>query len=248
MKILILGGTGAIGRYLVSLLAAKHNIVYVTSRKSHEDSTNIKYIKGNAHDIEFISEVLHVEWDAIIDFMSYKTEEFKGRHSILQNATKQYIYISSSRVYANFEHPIKETSPRLLDVSTDSLYLKTDEYALTKARQENILFSSKKKNYVIIRPYITYGTYRYQLGVMEKEEWLYRGLHGRTILFPRDIFERHTTITYGYDVAFAIYKIIGNPKTLGEVFHITNKSALTWRDVFEIYKELISDVCGISLI
>ena len=167
---------------------------------------------GNAHSIPFISEVCSEEWDAIVDFMSYKTDEFKERHSILQNATKQYIYISSSRVYADNEHPIKETSPRLLDVCSDKLYLTTDEYALTKARQENVLFSSDKNNYTIIRPYITYGTYRYQLIVMEKEEWLYRALHGRTILFPYEIYERHTTITYGYDVAYAIYKIMGNPK------------------------------------
>lgn len=247
MKVLILGGTGAIGRYLVSLLAANDNSVHVTSRSAHQNSKNIKYIMGNAHSIPFISEVCSEKWDAIVDFMSYKTDEFKERHSILQNATKQYIYISSSRVYADNEHPIKETSPRLLDVCSDKLYLTTDEYALTKARQENILFSSDKNNYTIIRPYITYGTYRYQLGVMEKEEWLYRALHGRTILFPYEIYERHTTITYGYDVAYAIYKIIGNPKAIGQVFHITNKLALTWRDVFEIYKEIICDLCGITL-
>lgn len=247
MKVLILGGTGAIGKYLVSLLAANDNSVYVTSRSAHQDSTNIKYIMGNAHSIAFISEVCNEEWDVIVDFMSYKTDEFKERHSILQNATKQYVYISSSRVYADQEHPIKETSPRLLDICSDRLYLTTDEYALTKARQENILFSSGKNNYTIIRPYITYGTHRYQLGVLEKEEWLYRALHGRTILFPYEIYKRHTTITYGYDVAYAIYKIIGNEKALGQAFHITNKSPLTWKDVFEIYKKLIFDLCGITL-
>lgn len=55
MKVLILGGTGAIGRYLVSLLAANDNSVYVTSRSAHQDLRNINYIIGNAHSIPFIS-------------------------------------------------------------------------------------------------------------------------------------------------------------------------------------------------
>lgn len=35
--------------------------------------------------------------------------------------------------------PDKEANARLLDVSTDKHFLKTDDYALAKARQENIL-------------------------------------------------------------------------------------------------------------
>ena len=85
--------------------------------------------------------------------------------------------------YANENGRITEKSKRLLDVCTDEEYLKTDEYALTKVRQENILLSSGKKNWTIIRPYITYNVERLQLGVYEKENWLYRALHGRSIVF-----------------------------------------------------------------
>lgn len=51
----------------------------------------------------------------------------------------------------------------------DEDYIKTDEYALQKARQENILLGSKYKNWTIIRPYITYNKERLQLGVLEKK-------------------------------------------------------------------------------
>ena len=54
------------------------------------------------------------------------------------------MFLSSSRVYASQESPIREDSMRLLDVSHDSIYLKTDEYALAKARQEDILRKSGK--------------------------------------------------------------------------------------------------------
>ena len=44
-----------------------------------------------------------------------------------------------------------------------------------------------------------------QLGVLEKELWLYRALNGRTIVFSKDIAEKSTTLTYGYDVASVSY-------------------------------------------
>ena len=67
--------------------------------------------------------------------------------------------------------PITEETPRLLDVCKDADYLKTDEYALAKAREENILFCSGKKKRTIIHPYITYNTERLQLGAIEKDIW-----------------------------------------------------------------------------
>ena len=223
MKVLILGGTGAIGKYLVVLLASGTHNVYVTSRSKHDNQENVHYICGNAHDLSFVSTLCSEHWDAIVDFMSYKTEEFRQRVDVLLKATSQYVFISSARVYGDSEHPIKESSSRLLDITKDKDFLGTDEYSLTKARQEYILMGGRSNNYTIIRPYITYGTYRYQLGVMEKEEWLYRGLHGRTILLPHDMLDRITTMTYGYDVAYGIYKILGNTQSIGEVFHITSK-------------------------
>ena len=82
---------------------------------------------------------------------------------------------------------------------------------------------------------------------MEKEEWLYRGLHGRTILLPHDMLDRVTTMTYGYDVAYGIYKILGNTQSIGEVFHITSKYLLKWKEVFNIYREILLEEKGIEL-
>ena len=53
---------------------------------------------------------------------------------------------------------------------------------LTKALQENLLRASGYKNWTIVRPYITFSDIRLQLGVYEKEQWLYRALQGRAIV------------------------------------------------------------------
>lgn len=242
MKILLLGGTGAMGYHLTSILAGAGHELYITSRSNRECHQNIHFIQGNAHDSGFLHSVLcYTSWDCIVDFMNYKTEEFQGRITKILESTKQYIFLSSSRVYADSATPIVETSPRLLDVSDDKQFLATDEYALAKAREENILFEHKYKNWTIVRPYITYSEQRMQLGVLEKESWLWAALNLGVIIFSKDIAHHVTTLTYGYDAARGIAALIGESEALGEVFHITCNRQITWEKVFEIYHKTLND-------
>ena len=211
MNILILGGTGAMGVHLVNILAeSSDNSVYVTTRKNRISSkSNISYISGDAHGTAFIDSILaKQQWDAIVDFMVYNTEEFKARADKMLCSCSQYVFLSSSRVYAESKEPLTENSPRLLDVCNDKDFLATDEYALTKARQENILFENEKKNWTIIRPYITYSENRLQLGVFEKEIWLFAALNCGALVFSKDVAQHRTTLTYGFDVARGIAAII----------------------------------------
>ncbi|MGF7539659.1 NAD-dependent epimerase/dehydratase family protein [Providencia rettgeri] len=241
MRVLVLGGTGAMGVHLVKLLAEKDNQIYVTSRSKSGISNNVSYIQGNAHNPVFFNTLLSQNWDAIVDFMVYSTPIFQQRYNQFLRTTKQYIFISSARVYADSKHSIKENSPRLLDVVKDNDYLKTDEYALTKARQENLLFGSKSNNWTIIRPYITYDDERLQLGALEKEDWLYRALHGRSIVTAKDIQTKLTTLTAGKDVARGIYALIGNELALGEAFHITNNQNFSWQQISKVYLSVLAD-------
>lgn len=245
MKILILGGTGAMGEHLVRLLEedGEHEIS-VTSRTEHPSRERVRYVKGDAKNAEFLRGILSERWDVIVDFMSYGTVAFRERVSALLDTAGQYIFLSSARVYANSETPIKETSARLLDASDDAEFLSTDEYALAKARQENILRDSGRKNWTVIRPYITFSEIRLQLGVLEKEEWLYRALHGRTIVFSEEMRECFTTLTYGLDVARGIKSIVGVPAAQGEIFHITNDAALKWNDVLACYLRVLKKRLG----
>lgn len=248
-QILILGGTGAMGANLVDILNEQDKFhVVVTSRKQHEDYENVEYRLGDAHNNEWLKVILNEQrWDAIVDFMIYTTEEFRQRVSILLVATKQYVFISSARVYADSgDNPITENSPRLLDVCTDTEYLQTDEYALTKARQEDILFNSLTKNWTIIRPYITFSEDRLQLGVMEKEQWLIPALNNRPIVFSNDIAEHYTTMTNGHTVAKCIAALLTRPETRGEVFHLASSEYQKWSDILNWYIEAYEEVKGVK--
>lgn len=243
MKILVLGGTGAMGTPLVEILADRNNDVYVTTRSKREASgKNVNYITGNAHENDFISSLLKQKFDVVIDFMSYTSQEFEERMDLFLNSTNQYIFFSSARVYADNEGKlITEASPRLLDAVNDSVYLQTDEYALAKAKEENLLQNSGKNNWTVIRPYITYNDDRLQLGVLEKEMWLRRALIGKSIVFCRDIADKYTTLTYGYDVALRIADIAGKSSAMGEIFHITTSQSVKWSEVLEIYLDVLTE-------
>lgn len=244
MDVLILGGTGAMGEHLVRLLEKDGAEIFVTTRSERKSRERVYYLRGNARDENFLRELLKMRRDVIIDFMAYGTEEFRARAQMLLDATDQYVFLSSARVYANSEMPIRETSPRLLDSSDDAEFLATDEYALAKARQENFLRDSGRTNWTVIRPYITFSEIRLQLGVLEKEEWLYRALHGRTIVFSEEMRKKFTTMTYGLDVAGGIKAVIGVPAALGETFHITVSESLTWDDVLSLYLQVLEEHLG----
>lgn len=244
MNILLLGGTGAMGVHLSKILSENvQNKIFVTSRKERcSNKENIHFIAGNAKDDDFLNVLLKKEkWDCIVDFMVYTTEEFTNRSQKLLSSCNQYVFLSSSRVYANSISPITEDSPRLLDVCKDEVYLKTDEYALTKARQENILFGSGRKNFTIIRPYITYSENRLQLGVLEKETWLFTVLNCEALVFSKDIASHTTTLTYGFDVARAIAAIIGKEEACGQAFHITGNISIKWQEVFDLYTKVLKE-------
>ena len=243
-SVLILGGTGAMGKPLQDVLLNKGFEVSVTSRSKHESGT-VTFYQGNAHNIEFVKQLLIEHcFDTVIDFMSYSTEEFKRIVDIFLDNTRQYIFISSARVYAETQGLITEDSPRLLDVCEDEEYLKTDEYALRKAREENIIFESGKHNWTIVRPSITYNDERLQMPVAEKEDWLFRVLEGRSIVFPSDLKTIKTTLSYGDDVAKAIGELVSNENAMGQVVHIAGAPAVTWEQVLNIYCQALEPIIG----
>ncbi len=247
MKVLVIGGTGAMGTPLVKLLSEKGHKVYVTTRQNKQSFDNVIYLCGDAKNNDFFMELMKEKYDAIVDFMVYKTAEFENRIEKLLEVTDQYVFFSSARCYKESEQPLTEGAKRFVDGCTDEEYMGTDEYALAKGREENVLFESGRKNWTIIRPYITYNSYRMQLGVFEKEHWLKRVLEGKTIVFPKDIAEKKTSLTYGPDVAKAIVKLIGNKAAYGEAFHVTTSECHTWKEILSFYSTTIEELTGIKI-
>lgn len=213
--------------------------VSVTSRRERQDTDGIHYIFGNAKDKSFLEETLGaVKPDAVVDFMSYGSAEFAERKDVLLNGTWQYVFTSSCRVFAG-EDIHTERSSRLLDVCTDAEYLKTDEYALAKARSENMLRDSGRRNWTIVRPCITYAYPRLQLGCLEANAFLPRVAQGLPVPMPVEMMEKRTTMLYGDDVAEMIARLVLNEKALGEDFNTVTSENHKWGEVANIYANAI---------
>lgn len=235
------------GIYLAPCLLKKGYDVFVTTRTKKNNNPNLKYIVGNAHDIDFLKVLFQNKWDVIIDFMVYSTNEFQRKVDILLTDTKHYIYLSSYRVFADSNVPIIESSPKLLDWSKDTEYLETDEYALSKARQERILQNSKYCNWTIIRPSITYSKNRLQLMTLEANSIIYRAILDLPVIVSEEVLKKKTTMTWAGDVAQMIAGVCNNDHAFQEDYNAVTNEAVFWSDVSRIYSEHAKlKICEVS--
>lgn len=239
-RALLLGGTGAMGRYLAPMLVSDGWDVSVTSRSSHSsDAAGISFVQGNALDERFLEGVLAGGWDVIVDFMVRSTGEFQRLLNLLLSSCSQYVFLSSYRVFAD-SPVITERSPRLLDVCGDDAYLSTDEYALSKARQENLLRRSGRDNWTIVRPAITYAWGRFQLCTLECDMWLPMALAGHPVPLATDMLAKQTTMSWGRDVALMIARLAGREDALGDDYNVCTSKHQSWADVARIYNGLVN--------
>ena len=242
-KILLLGGTGAMGVYLQEYLQkAPETEIYITSRSKRISSKKVHYLQGNAHDFNFLEKALmDIKPDAVVDFMVWNSENFKQASSLLLKNTGHYLFLSSYRVFAE-QNPLTENSPRLLDVCNDEEYLKTDEYGLTKARQEDILRKSNFSNWTILRPSITYSKNRFQFGCLEADVLCFRSLQNFPVVIPTEMLDKQTTLTWAGDTAKLICKLILSPKAYKEDFNLATAEKHTWREIADYYNEFIGTI------
>jgi len=238
-KALVLGGTGAMGVYLVPELAVMgYEIKVVSWDEVKSDNPLISYVKADAKNPEYLKELLQEKFDVIVDFMIYSTEEFKARYDLLLGNTDHYIFLSSYRVYSG-QFPVTENTPRLLNVSNDKDFLATEDYALYKARQEDILQNSKYNNWTIVRPAITYSKFRFQLVTLEAPVVVARALKGLPVMIPGEALSVQATMSWAGDVAKMFSRLLLNRAAYRECFTLATAEHRTWGEIAEYYREII---------
>lgn len=248
-NILLLGGTGAIGFYLAPLLCKEGFQVFCTTRSSIDGTcgtdSDVHYIIGNAYETDWLQKVLELrQYDCIIDFMNYSTSDFRDRINNILSKVGHYIFLSSYRVFADFGlTPLREDSPRLLDICTDMQYLRTDEYGLSKARQEDILSGNKHGNWTIVRPAITYSRYRFQLCTLEANTVCFRALRGLPVPLPIEMMDKYTTMSWAGDVARLITKLVTKKDSFSQIYNLATGESIKWSEVLSVYRSEIGLNC-----
>ncbi len=242
-KVLVLGAGGAMGRYLVPYLAEKGCKVDAVALEDIQSSDpNVRWFRLNAKDWEARNELLAGKYDAIVDFLTYNSSELSFYLPQLLDSTGHYVFLSSGRVYDNLECPVKETSPRLIDSCKDPLLLNSDDYCIYKGRGENVLTSSGKRNWTIVRPATTYSFMRYQLVTLEARDTVGRAFAGKEVVVPVQAKNKPATLSWGGDAARMIGELLFHEGALAEAFNINSAESRTWGEIADYY----NDICNLK--
>lgn len=240
--VLLIGGAGTLGNYVTKELldfGCKVDVICLEDMQSSNE--NLFYYKTKAS-LEVLEEFLaDKHYDGIVNFIHYENiEAYPPVHKLLISHTEHLIVLSSYRVYADEQHPITEYAPMLLDVSKDEDFIKTEKYAISKAKLEKYLNSEcKGEKWTIVRPVISFSKKRFDLVTHYQHSVLTKTQNGEILPLPIDA----KNLTAGLDWAGNSGKLIANllfkEQTYGEAYTVSSGQNLTWEQVAEIYAELI---------
>ena len=225
------------GVYLVpELLKMGYQVDVVSLDTAISTHPDLTYIQADAKDPAYIETLLKNDYVAVVDFMFYPTrEQFERFTTLYLENTEHYIFLSTYRVYANEEHPIKETSPRLLDVATDQAFLNSGDYSIYKAQAEDFLRQYPRTNWTIVRPAITYSKRRFQLVTLEMEVVVRRMLEGKKLVLPEMAMPVQGTMTWAGDVAVMLARLLLNKDAYGETYSVCTAEHHSWEEIAKMY-------------
>ena len=245
-RVMVIGATGAMGRHVVpELVKLGYEVTGVSLDEQKNPVPGVKYHVGDCFDKEFLTRLLQEKFDGVVNFMYFGSKNpWADYMKLFLDNTDHYIFLSSCRVYADEEVPVRETSPRLLDVSTDQALLASNDYCLAKARAEDLLWSSDYNNFTIVRPATTFSEMRFQLVTLEAKNTVGRAMKGKKVVVPIQAKDKPATLCWGGDVAKMIARLMFKPQAMREAYNVCSSESRTWGEIAEYYKEL----CGLEAV
>lgn len=240
LTVLFIGGTGTISASCVRLAVETGMQVAVLNRgtdaKHRSLPEAVERITADATDEPSLVAALDGRsFDAVVDFLAYDETEAGRAVRVLGPHLRQYVAISSASVYGKpvLQTPITESTP------THNRFL---AYARAKLRYEAALQRASAEQgfpVTIVRPSHTYDDANPPLpGDWTVVDRIARGeeipVHGDgTSLW---------TITHAEDFAVGLVGLLGNPRAIGETFHITGDDVHTWDQIYTT----IADALGVA--
>jgi nucleoside-diphosphate-sugar epimerase len=226
-----MGGTGTISTSCVRLSVESGMRVFGLNRghnsAGRELPEGVTWLRGDVTDGSSVASALgDRDFDAVVNFLSYDADDARRSVAMFEGRTRQYVYISSASVYGK---PVLRT-PVLESTPTHNRFL---EYARAKLRAA---YAHDGFPVTIVRPAHTYDDAHPPLpGDWTVVERIARGaeipVHGDgTSLW---------TLTHAEDFALGLVGLLGNPRAVGETFHITSDDVYTWDQIYTIVGEAL---------
>ncbi|MHA1150295.1 MAG: NAD-dependent epimerase/dehydratase family protein [Promethearchaeota archaeon] len=247
MKILVTGGAGFIGSYVVDILIKQNHEILIIDDLSGGNRENInpnaKFIHKNLidvnkrllEDVEIIYHLAAFPAEGLSTFMPFYTSQnnymafLKLLVAAINSDVKTIVFTSSMAVYGNnLKVPFQETFPRN----------PVDPYGIAKAMCEQVLENYSREfgfNYVILRPHNVYGIrqnlcdpYRNVIGI-----WINRILNGKQPIIYGD-GKQTRAFTYIDDITSCIVNSGTNKNCFGENINLGSKRPYSIIEACEI--------------
>ncbi|MBM3840761.1 MAG: NAD-dependent epimerase/dehydratase family protein [Verrucomicrobia bacterium] len=234
MKILFLGGTGNISAECAALLHERGHEIFVVSRGKSSVPAPYRAIQADRKDLNTMRAALRgLQPDAVLNFIGYEVAELEIDFELFKDAVRQYLFISSTTVYAkpHRQLPLTEAAP-LGNAYWDYAQKKVQCEQWLRERREETRFPV-----TIVRPSHTYSK-RWIPNLVSSSSYSFaaRLEQGKPVFVPDD-GENPWTLTAASDFAVGLAGLVGKAEAVGEAFHITSDEVLTWN---RIYGEIAS--------
>jgi nucleoside-diphosphate-sugar epimerase len=231
MRVLFIGGTGIISS-ACSELALERGIelfLLCRGRSPRPLPKGAKVLTGDIRDAASARRAIgDLEFDAVADFISFVPEHIQAALELFAGRTGQFIFISSASAYKKpvDNWPLTEATP---------LHNPHWQYSRNKIACEELLIRAYRENAfpaTIVRPSHTYDKTvlpldPYQSGYTV----LQRMQQGKPVVLHGDGTSLWV-LTHHRDFAKGFVGLLGNPKSVGESFHITSDELLTWNEIY----------------
>ena len=230
LKVLFIGGTGRISTASARLAVERGLDVTVLNRgttTTRPVPDGVTVIRGDIRDPESARAALRGrDFDAVVDWVAFTADHVRADVDLFGGRTGQYVFISSASAY--------QTPPaRVPLVESTPLRNPFLQYSRDKIAGEDVLVQAYREHgfpATIVRPSHTYDhTHVPFAGGWTVVERMIRGqevvVHGDgTSLW---------TLTHHTDFAKGFVPLLGHPRTVGDVFHLTGDDVLTWDQIAE---------------
>ena len=233
MKVLFIGGTGIISSACSQLAIERGIELYLLNR-----GQSFRPIPKGAHHLQADIRVREsvkaaigkMNFDSVVEWLAYTPDQIESDLEVFRGCTGQYVFISSASAY--------QKPPQKLPITEETpLENPFWEYSRNKIACEKRLlkaFQEEQFPITIVRPSHTYDCT--SLPMEGRYTVVNRMRQGKKVIVHGD-GSSLWVLTHHRDFARGFLGLLGNPKTIGESFHITSDELLTWNQIFKIIAE-----------
>lgn len=235
MKLLFIGGTGLISSACSELAVQSGMHLTILNRAvstRYPLPEGARLLTGDVHaDEAGLTNLLRGErFDAVVDWIAFTQADVERDVRLFSGQTGQFVFISSASAYQK---------PPAHYVITEETPLENPfwQYSRDKIACENRLMDEYRQRsfpVTIVRPSLTYGPSQIPLcGASWQHPFtvIDRMKRGQKIIVPGDGTSLWV-LTWNADFAKGLVGLLGNPKAVGEAFHITSDEVLTWNQIY----------------